>query len=72
MPTYGVTMFGKRRHVMASYGLRTGWAKCGADAAAFWLTPAEKRRRAAFPVCKRCDPQHGEHAEPPQQEGESC
>lgn len=67
MTTYGVTMFGKRRHVMKRVG-RNVWAKCGADAAAHWLTPEEKRRLAAFPVCTRCEPRHGDHAEPPQEE----
>jgi hypothetical protein len=67
MTTYGVTMSGKRRHEMKQVG-RNVWAKCGVDAAAFWLTPIEKRRLAAFPVCKRCEP-HGAHAEPPQEEG---
>ena len=58
MTTYGVTMFGRRRHVMVRnrwFQRYVWWAKCGVDAAAFWLTPTEKRRLAAFPVCKRCE-----------------
>jgi hypothetical protein len=72
MTTYGVTMFGKRRHVMASTGLRVGWAKCCVDADYLPKNPKhpENQRVAAFPVCKNCGP-YGEHAEPLQEEGEA-
>lgn len=58
MTTYGVTMFGKRRHVMMSHGMRVGWAKCGADADYLPKSPKhpQNQRAATFPVCKRCEP----------------
>jgi hypothetical protein len=56
--TYGVTMFGTRRHQMASHGMRVGWAKCGVDAEVLPVKANAPRlaRIAKFPVCKRCEP----------------
>jgi hypothetical protein len=58
MTTYGVTTFGKRRHVMVSHGLRVGWAKCCVDADYLPVKANAPRlaRIAKFPVCRRCLP----------------
>lgn len=60
MTTYGVTIFGKRRHLMETCGRdRTSmFANCGVDAGALPENPKhpENQRAAAFPVCKRCAP----------------